>query len=361
MSNTYREKYTGQIFSVIFMALFVLTKTMEADPLIFFSLVALLIFAVLQIIATRTILYEDRIESVSLLGRRAMSRIDIDHVEIREIRTRRRISKAYYLIPRTGPAMMVPAGLKLDDAWFDWMKDIPERTARPPEKAGFATTLGVLALMFIIANAVIVPITQPQLRAYSDVFFLVAPWLIGLFLILPRLSALMPSLARTAGALIGLIAPIYLIISWGAMGNRFILSGHSWPLIGASILVPILFLGLLRSSGPLALNIKRDKLFIMVAVVGAYGYTAALRINGLADRGETQMAPVVIQEKYMATSGKTRGPYFKIAPWGGESRVRNYSPSQATYERRKQGDRLCMSLHQGALGVWWYSIEEDCP
>lgn len=368
--GVYREKYWGAAFSTLFVALLLLVQTAGFDPHVVISIAALLLFGILQLITTRIVLQHDRIESISLVGRRSLKRSDIERVEFRESKVKGKIVKTCFLISRNEPdqPMSLPVKLTFDETWFDWMRALPEVAIPASEgAAGGMTTLLALLLVGWFVASMIIPITYQQLKPYFDLFYLLVPWMVVLSLVNPTIrGAILPRIASTGavailfGSMAVLIAPVYLGVQWQSPGRYVIING-ALPFTIASIVVPIICLLIFRSASFLVLNIKRETIFLIVAAMGVYGYTAALTVNSWLGATEAQTTPVRIQSKYMVTSGKSRGPYFTLAAWGDEPMVRTFRPSQAVYDRRAIGDRLCASLYQGALGVRWYSVTEDCP
>ncbi len=353
MPRTYREKYWVSLGGVVLLSLFLLAQTYMVDGRLVYLVAILFLFMLVNLAATRIVLYPDRIESVNLLSRRALPKDQIDRLEVRETRVKGKVVKNYWLIARNDPdrPMLISSKIRMDDSWFEWMAPIPETVVPPPDKQ--STGLAVMGMLLCVAG-LIVPVIMPRTKPYFDILFLLLPWLACLFL---ATNARQPaSLASGMASIISMMAAVYLL-AVGPGVNGYVVDADSWVRIFACVGMALVGLVLLRFSPIDSLNMRSDAIVMVVLATGIYGFGAAMTANQLFDMSVAQTASVPIQNRFMAT-GKHAGPRFNLAPWGPETRSRIYTPSQATYAR---ADSVCASLHPGALGMRWYQVSDLCP
>lgn len=373
LPRTYREKYWGEIGAAVLVAIMLWARTIGSDPYVIYPVLGLSLFMVLNIIATRIVLHDDRIESVNLLGRRVLFKSHIDRLEIRESKVKGKTVTTYLLIPRTGldKALMIPSALAMDEVWFNWMAPIPETRmdAMPVKPAGGkgAATALVLLLVLGLTGMMILPKVRPDFKPYLDVSNLFLPWLICLYmlsnsrLLSDRTTYLdgTGSTRMAIGLMFIIISPTYLIVG-GHRLNVFVVGPDSLLLVYACFAMALASLVLLRFSGIDMLNMKREALVVVVGFAGLYGYGAALTANELFDSSAGQAARVKIEGKYVRT-GKGGGSFFKLSPWGPETMERSYRPSPGAYNQLQVSDSICAYLHPGAIGMRWYQLTDFCP
>lgn len=86
-----------------------------------------------------------------------------------------------------------------------------------------------------------------------------------------------------------------------------------------------------------------------------YGFGASIQANFQLDRSEPQQfrARVVSKEKHRSRSSSE---YVQLAPWGPLDRFDRVGVHGGIYKSVAVGDDLCVSLHDGALRVPWYTV-----
>ena len=94
---------------------------------------------------------------------------------------------------------------------------------------------------------------------------------------------------------------------------------------------------------------------VFVLFTAAYGYGAAIEINGLRSRPEQMTYLAVVQSKRI-DHGKHISYELELGPWGPETKENDLEVSKATYTAIQPGDHAVLMVRTGMLGVKWYYL-----
>ena len=371
--KTYRE-YWVVVLSTLLSTFYLWLWTFSFDPNLIYAILALYLFLIVDVIVTRTVVREDRIESINLLGRRTLLKDDIDRLEVREGQYKGKPVETYRLIPKydDDKPLRISGTLAKDCARLPWMARIPTKqvSAAPPTKPCPGTVIAIrialYGVIFGFVGLMFLPAAVPSLQPYFALMTLFLPWIIFPYVYRFRRERLRDPDGATSRALVSiLIIPAALLFSlmyplvYG--GNHvFVVSADTLPLTCASIALALITLVIVHFSSFNTSNLTAGVLVFIAGVAGLYGYGAALTINELFDRSAPQNFPVVIETKFVRT-GRGAGSFFRLSPWGAEAMKREYATSRNTYSRLQVSDSICASLYLGAIGMRWYKLSDSCP
>jgi hypothetical protein len=105
---------------------------------------------------------------------------------------------------------------------------------------------------------------------------------------------------------------------------------------------------------------------IVLLLIGLWSYPYAFGLitglNYLLDSRPAQtFQPELLWKKESKTSRGRKLWHFDIAPWGPVmGPTLNLDVSREFFEQTNLGDKVCIDLHEGALGIGWYRIY-NCP
>jgi hypothetical protein len=96
---------------------------------------------------------------------------------------------------------------------------------------------------------------------------------------------------------------------------------------------------------------------LRAAVVGVPLFFVVLKEANIDfDNAPPARYSAVLLGKHIET-GKHKTPVFTIGPWGPVKAADTDRVQFPVYEHTAVGDRVCVVLHAGALGIPWYTIE----
>jgi hypothetical protein len=87
----------------------------------------------------------------------------------------------------------------------------------------------------------------------------------------------------------------------------------------------------------------------------AYGYGVCALGDAVLDRSDGASYTTTVDGKHV-TSGRNKRPMLRLAPWGPRAAEDNVAVPWDLYYRTNVGDKICVQLHPGALGVPWYRV-----
>ncbi len=101
-------------------------------------------------------------------------------------------------------------------------------------------------------------------------------------------------------------------------------------------------------------------LVIAAIVAVAYGISVLVLADVGFDNSVGQDFRSQILDSHISRSKSTR--YFlKLAPWGPQQSAEEVAVSHATFDRLMPGASICPHLHDGAVGIRWFTISFCAP
>lgn len=128
----------------------------------------------------------------------------------------------------------------------------------------------------------------------------------------------------------------------------------SWlPLTAFAAAVAIVFL---ITAVRREINLRRRwwKLGIAALLTGAYAFGTLGQANVLLDRGPQAVLRSRILDKHPGRN-RTGTYHLTLAPWGPITETGDASVPHDVYERAEIDDPACIRLHDGALGMAWFT------
>lgn len=316
-----------------------------------------------------------------------------DRLEIHELWRVRRIPRAdietrQVLHPPNSPAVLIlslkspshrkiklPIMWKMDSTWAAWFAPIPDSDAEaakafeaaveantdlgatPAERQEKLNTARKVARMSVGVTAVLLVWAFAYPRPYALLIAVLAalPWVAvwimarspGLYVLNAPRGSGRPDLTML------LIGPGF-VLTMRALQDVQILD---WPrLFIWAVAVAMALMGSVLWAVPSA----REKLGVAaltLALVFAYGYGVSAIGDALLDRSSGSTYTTQVDGKHI-TSGRHKRPMLRLAPWGPRAGEDNVAVSWDMYGRTSVGDKVCVQLHPGALGVPWYRVTE---
>lgn len=142
------------------------------------------------------------------------------------------------------------------------------------------------------------------------------------------------------------------VLAWRAL-NDFNLTG--WSIAGtiSTGIALVLSVAALRADS----SLRKLSLFLaMLFCMSVYGFGVALECNGLLERSAAKPYTVTVVRKSIVHSRSRTSYRLDLAPWGPDSRKSSPSVSEQLYDHLQPGDSVCIRLHDGALGIPWYTV-----
>jgi hypothetical protein len=107
----------------------------------------------------------------------------------------------------------------------------------------------------------------------------------------------------------------------------------------------------------------REKLgaaLLTLALLIAYGYGACALVNAILDHSSGSIHATAVYGKHVS-GGRSRTPTLRLAPWGPRTTAEDVTVSWDVYRATSVGDKVCVRLRPGALGIPWYAIAKCQP
>jgi hypothetical protein len=134
----------------------------------------------------------------------------------------------------------------------------------------------------------------------------------------------------------------------------------SWSLLPAAVLIAAPILALV---GWLDRGIVFDRnLFLPVVFLAAgiaYAAGALAEIDIAFDRSPGQGFVTEVTETYVSHHRSSTSYHLVLAPWNGLHRPVKTEITNELYDQLRQGERICVTQHPGALGFAWFT-ERPC-
>jgi hypothetical protein len=128
----------------------------------------------------------------------------------------------------------------------------------------------------------------------------------------------------------------------------------SWlPLTAFAAAVAVVFLiAAIRRE----INLRRRwwRLMIAALLTGAYAFGVLGQVNVLLDRAPQSVLRSRIIDKHLGHS-RLASYHLTLAPWGPLADVHEATVPRDIYDAAEIGDPACIRLHDGALGMAWFT------
>jgi hypothetical protein len=126
------------------------------------------------------------------------------------------------------------------------------------------------------------------------------------------------------------------------------------PLIGAGAAVGGAFVAILATVSR-RLRAKPWTLLGIALITAVYGFGAIGEANALLDHSPASVQQTKIIDKRVRY-GRATTYVFTLPPWGAQRDSAEVVVSHELYDRLAPGDPVCMLLHDGALGMPWFTV-----
>lgn len=127
-----------------------------------------------------------------------------------------------------------------------------------------------------------------------------------------------------------------------------------------TLAVPAILLGLILAGLTVCLSPKllklSGKLLIISLGLCMYSVEVIKIANIRLDRSSPEFYQASVLQKNIF-DGKIKSYSFKTSPWGPFENNRNTNVSSDFYQDHDIGENICMTMHSGALGLAWYTVE----
>jgi len=128
----------------------------------------------------------------------------------------------------------------------------------------------------------------------------------------------------------------------------------SWlPLTAFAAAIAIVFL---VAAVRREINLRRRwwRLLIAALLMGAYAFGALGQANVLLDRAPQSVLRSQILDKHLGHS-RVASYHLTLAPWGPMTAPHDAAVAHDVYDQAEIGDPACIRLHDGALGMAWFT------
>jgi hypothetical protein len=100
---------------------------------------------------------------------------------------------------------------------------------------------------------------------------------------------------------------------------------------------------------------KLGMVTLTLVLILAYGYGVSAIGDAMLDRSNGSSYTTTVDGKHV-TSGRHKRPMLRLAPWGPRAAEDDVTVPWDLYYHTNAGDKVCVQLHPGALGVPWYRV-----
>jgi len=367
-------------------------------PLGFLAAVALLPIAIWAILAyavsfnldalmLRVTLQADAIEYRGFCKRRRLAYADIAGLETR---TFLRLWPQLIIWPNQAGLknIVIPALFERDAAFEAWIGQWPDykavkRAADAEEDEGMewltisdpdvgqkrydrARRLVDLPLVIGVIAAIATLFLSPPLSSIAAFILIAPPWLVAAMNIYAtgtlRLVLYQPRIYNSSNTMVLLSCCAVALELRAGLDHDFI--DITQVLVPAGLCLTGLILAFyfaerrfFRAPLPLAM-------FLLAAVPYAEG--AMLQLNAHLETAPAEIYGTVVLDKEVSTSTSRRRMrkmeywYLQVEAWGPITAAKKIEVSRSFFDSVAVGDRVCMFLHSGALGVQYFSLA-TCP
>jgi hypothetical protein len=320
----------------------------------------------------RVILHADAIEiRDAVSGNRRLERNRIQGL--------RRVAKygrsALHLVPKQPSAetIVLPRNMVTDAAFGDWLKGIPDLDARDLKRSmadyvddhGDGVTRAQLERRLRSARLQQHLLTATTwVLSLSAAFLPACPPVLALALTsLPLVATLVQWRGRGAFTIdaptndvrsnVGiayLLPPMVLL--YRANRDTRVLDYQALVVIGGVAALALLLLALWALP---ELRRRPGQAVMLLLVMGGHGFATATLANMYFDRGPVAYSSAEVRAQYESRSRRGKSYRLALSRWGPVDAPTVIRVDRALYERVREGDEVCLDLHQGALGARWFA------
>jgi uncharacterized protein YqcC (DUF446 family) len=114
-------------------------------------------------------------------------------------------------------------------------------------------------------------------------------------------------------------------------------------------------------------SLRRQPWRLLAAILVAWAFAGSVvtEVNHLLDRSEPQVFVVVVRGKDVHTDSggqygwKSTTDYLTVPAWGPQSGEQRVEVPKEFYQSKQLGDKVCVKLYPGAIGIPWFVVT-DC-
>ena len=127
------------------------------------------------------------------------------------------------------------------------------------------------------------------------------------------------------------------------------------PVFSAALLLTALLVLVLAVSD---VTVRRSggMMFIVAMVAGVYALGAAVQADVLLDRSQPRTFETFVLAHRETRDSRSTSFYLRLAPWEPGQEPIELSVPRELYVSVREGQRVCITLHEGALKAAWYVV-----
>jgi hypothetical protein len=183
----------------------------------------------------------------------------------------------------------------------------------------------------------------------------ILPWVaVTLAAVLPELYVLEKFRNEVRASLLGVVWIAGMGVAYSGLGRYGVLDAGRLAVIVSAIALASAATSLWLVP---SLRTTRWGLGGTLIMAFAYGYGLASAVNRDLDPASATAHPTVVEERLPA-DGRDRS--VRVAPWGPRIAPEEFTVAGDFYDRVSTGEKLCVELSPGVLGVRWYELAK-CP
>jgi len=324
-------------------------------------------------------------ESVSMGGLLRTRTLRLDSVKgRRKIWTRRGSYLVLYGKNPGDPTLRISRWLNTDGAWNVWLQTVPDldevghravlsaivtseelgstpqdRLAKLRQAKTIAIVLSIVAAGAALAAVILAHSLSPAAFGLLDMLLILLPW------IAIMIQAPSPLLYASLGSrkdprptlLFVLLAPGFglLVSPFANLQSVAPETLFAYACVPGGLLAILLFLNFRKGPGDTVQNPFVP--YVLIALIGGlYGFGTVQQANTQLDNSPAQSYTSAILRKTVS-HGRSTTYYLTLSPWGPVASPRRISVALSTFNSVRPGDPACITAHEGALHVGWYTVQ----
>ena len=320
----------------------------------------------------RIVLHADRIERINIFGTKSVAAETVAGY---------RSSwqpGVIVLMPKDekGPALAVPEAARLDSAGQAWLTSLPDLDetltapayeharsdprfgATEPARTAFVTaTRESVKFINIAAWAVaFLGVLLPWPRTVAIALLTLFP--LGALAYAARVHPLVRiAVEETKSRPLTLVSPFiacWLALSFRSLRELYLL--NPFPLAIPAVIAAV---ALAVAARRIDSKLRRDATAAWTFGIFAFAFytgSAAGQFNELADPWPSRTYETIVEE-VLAPEGRPTEYRLNLRPWGDGERDTGLAVPQHVHDSLAAGDRICITVHPGALAATWYEVE----